>query len=288
MKLNLLPTHVSKEAQNKVAVVVSVLVALVGVAAAVYMVIVPAAREKELDGQILTERDTYNKLVAKSAQAQAVINEAQMVIRNINLAGKMLEHSDEYPNLYDDVKGYIPSFFRVHTMRAQPSGAGSTVVTMTGVIKTYQQYADLMMALLKNPEVASVARTGFQNIDPSVPALTPGDQRGKPIRPGEAPIPDDPLARLDYLIAQGRVTGYTGTGGFGTTDTGARRAMPNWSEITVVMVLRRDLQTPNPRATLSQQGSAPGGPPGPGNAAPAPSPTRSMPGRTGPARGDDE
>lgn len=261
MKLNLLPTHVSKEKQNRVAIVSSVLLALAGIAAAVYMVIVPAQVRDKLDQQIAEEQGSYNNLVATSAQADKIIADSQMLIRNINLAEAMLNHSAKYPALYNDVKRYIPSFFRVHTVNAVPAG-DSTVVTMTGVIKTHQQYADLMLALLKNPKVAGVTRSGFQHTDPRVPALSPADQRGKPVKPGEAPIPDDPLERLDYYISQGRTTGFTGTGGFGTTDTGPRRAMPGYSEITVTMVVRENLQTPDPRATLAQQVGGPGGPQG--------------------------
>jgi hypothetical protein len=277
MKLNLLPTHVSKEKQNRVAIVLSVLLAGLGIAAAVYMVIVPAARLKQVDEMVATETASHQNLQQRSAQADTIIQRATILLRNISLADSMLKHSAAYPALYNDIKPYIPSFFRVHTMSAAPSG-DMTVVTMTGVIKTYQQYADLMLALLKNPEAVSVTRSGYQHVDPRVPALTPEDQRGRAVRSGEGPIPDDPLDRLDYFIGQGRVTGFTGTGGFGTTDTGARHAMPDWSEITITYVVRRNVQTPDPRATLALQTGTPQQAPGTNPGTPA---TNPVPGNTG-------
>jgi hypothetical protein len=250
MKLNLLPTYVGKERQTKLAAVVAVLIAALGIAAAVWMVITPQQRLERVTEHVNAERATYNNLVQLSAKADEIISKAQVIIRNINLADAMRQHTYEYPAVYDEIKQYIPSFFRVNQMSAEASDAGVSVVTLTGVIRTYQQYADLVLALLKDPNVVSVTRSGFQNTDPYVPELSPVDQTGRPIKPGEDPIPDDPLARLDYYIARGRTTGFTGTGGFGTDDTGGRGAMPEWSQVTLTVVIRKNLLTPNPTATL--------------------------------------
>lgn len=256
MKLNLLPTHVGKEKQIKLAVVLSVLILAAGIAGAIFMVIVPKNRLADLKDQIDTERRTYDALVRKAASANDIIQKAQTLIRNINLANAMIKHSTEYPDLYDDVLKYVPSFFRVSSLTSQPATPDTSVVTMVGVLKTYQQYADLMLALLKNPNVVSVTRAGYTHTEPNVPPLTEQDQKGRPIRPGETPLPDDPLARLDALIAQGRVTGFTGTGGFGTADTGARGAMPDWSQITLTLVVKKGTMTPDPQATLASGGGA--------------------------------
>src|SRR5688572_15351796 len=97
MKLNLLPTHVSKEKQNKAAIVLSVLLAGLGIAAAVYMVIVPAARLKKVDEMVATENTSHQNLQQMSAQADTIIQEATMLLRNISLADSMLKHSAAYP-----------------------------------------------------------------------------------------------------------------------------------------------------------------------------------------------
>src|SRR5687768_10272598 len=151
MKLNLLPTYVSKEKQTKVAIVLSVLVALAGIGAAVYMIIMPGGKINDLRTAIDGEKQVYGVLVNQANQADQIIQQSQMVIRNINLANAMQAHNGDYPALYDEVTRYVPSFFRVISVSAQPSGDQNSVVTVTGVLKTYQQYADLMLAMLKDP-----------------------------------------------------------------------------------------------------------------------------------------
>lgn len=257
MKLNLLPTGVGKEKQVKVAVVLAVLILLVGVAGAIFMVIIPAQKIERLDAQIVEERAIYSKLVERAQLANTIITSAQVLIRDYNLADAMLKHSTVYPDLYDEMNRYYPSFFRVNSTSAQPSSPDTALVQVTGVLKTYQQYADLMLAILRNPNVVSVTRAGFTRTDPFVPQLTPQDQKGKPIRPGDEPIPDNPLDRLNYYIGKGQTSGFTGTGGFGTDDLGARGAMPDWSQITLSIVVRKALMTPDPQATLAQSGGAP-------------------------------
>lgn len=259
MKLNLLPTGVGKEKQVKIAVVFAVLVALVGVAAAIFMVIIPAQKIEKLDAAITDERAIYTQLVARAQKANEIISSAQVLIRDYNLADAMLKHSTVYPDLYDEMNRFYPSFFRVISTNAQPASPEQAVVNVTGVLKTYQQYADLMLAILKNPNVISVTRAGFTRTDPFVPQLTAADQTGRPVRPGEESVPDNPLERLDYYIAKGQTSGFTGTGGFGTDDTGPRGAMPDWSQITLSIVVKKALMTPDPQATLGGGATTPSG-----------------------------
>jgi hypothetical protein len=148
-----------------------------------------------------------------------------------------------------------------------------------------------MLALLRIPGATSVSRTGFQMGDQYVPNLSVTDQTGRPIRPGEPPIPDDPLQRLDYFVARGGTTGYTGVGGFGSgPENAVRGAMPNASQVTVTVTfpfeypkanpVYRGLLGPDPIATLRAAGSAPAGGAGTLPAGPA-----GPPGAPGPAAG---
>jgi hypothetical protein len=123
------------------------------------------------------------------------------------------------------------------------------------LLKSYQQFADLMVALLRNREVRSVSRSGFTDVDPYIPEISQVDQVGRPRKPGQDPIPDDPLLRLQQQQSQGTLQGFTGEGGFGTVDTGPRGAMPGHSVVTVTLVIARNLQTPVPKATLSTIGA---------------------------------
>lgn len=268
MKLNLLPTYVSKGNQAKTATVVSVLLALLGVLGAVGLIFISKGQLRDARADAESKLEQAARAVATSKQADVVVNDAQMIIRNINLADAMLKHSDVYPDLYRDLKPYIPGFFRVTQMSAAANGPEMATVTLTGTLKTYQQYADLMIALYRIPGAVTVSRGGYNNVDPYIPNLTETDRYGRPIRPGQGNIPEDPYQRLAYFQAQGGVTGFTGEGGFGTGDTTQPRgAMPGYSLVTVSIVLPRNLQAPDPRATLQAQGGAAAGA-APGGVAP--------------------
>ncbi len=291
MKLNLLPTYVSKGNQAKTATVLSVLLALVGVLGAIGLIFISKKQLQDERANAEGKMERAVRAVAVSKRADEVVADAQMIIRNINLADSMLKHSDVYPDLYRDLKPYIPGFFRTTSLRATAIDAQTATVEISGTLKTYQQYADLMIALLRIPGATAVTRGGYVNNDPYIPSLTPQDLNGRPIRPGQANIPDNRYDRLAQFQTQGSVTGYTGQGGFGTGDTSqARGAMPGYSLVTVSVVIPRNLQSPDPRATLQSQGPAavaPGAPAAgggmPGGAAMPPG--AGMPGRAPGAMG---
>jgi hypothetical protein len=171
----------------------------------------------------------------------------------------MIAHNTVYPNLYENLIRNNPPFFRWTSITATPINNEQATVTVTGTLTTYQQYADLMLALMRNPIVLSVSRQGYTSTDQFVPAIVPTDQSGKPRRPGETPIPDDPLERLAYFQAQGgsQQAGFTGEGNFGTGTESVRLAKPGDSLVTVSMVVKANLLVPNPRQTLQASGSAP-------------------------------
>ena len=234
--------------------------------------------------------------MAVSKQADKVMADAGMIIRNINLADAMIKHNDVYPDLYNDLKPYIPGFFRVMQMSATPSGPDTATVRLVGTIKTFQQYADVMIALYRIPQAISVARSGYVNVDPYVPNLTDVDQNGRPIKPGEGNIPDNKYDRLAYYQAQSAPTGYLGQGGYGSTDhSEARGAMPGYSVVTLDVTLPRKLQTPVPGDTLRMQTATAGtvgttgGTPAPGGFGAPPGMPGAGPGMpAGPVGGNEE
>jgi Tfp pilus assembly protein PilN len=268
MKLNLLPTYVGKERAVRSAIFLSFAIAAASIVAAVFMITSSRKAVQDSENEISQWQAQAQAAVAESKRADVIVQNARILILNTNLAQAMDKHNYDYIGLYDEVRRYIPGFFRVTTMSAQPAGE-QAVVTLTGVIRTHQQYADLMLALLRIPGATSVTRSNYQIVDPYVPPLSEGSQSGAPIRPGEAPLPDDPLDRLDRMIAEAGTEGFLGTGNFGVNDpTQPKGAMPGWSLITVSVVVPKNIQTPNPRATLATVGGGgaqqPGGVPGPG------------------------
>lgn len=294
MKLNLLPTYVSKEKQGQVAVLFAAILAIAGLALMFFMIKTSRTAVQVQQDRINEAKPDADRAAQTSKQADAVMNQARGLILNMNLAEAMNTHSKVYPDLYDEVRRYIPSFYRISSLNAVPNGAESATVTMTGYLDNFQQYADLMVALLKIPGATAVSRSGFQLNDPVVPGLVPEDQAGRAVRPGEPRIPDNPMDRLDLQIAQAEVTGFAGAGGFGTTNRPiVRGARPDQSTVTVAVVINgKNLQTPDPRATLGGAAQLWGGAPAtstttstpaPGTA-PATTPAPATPAPKGPNR----
>lgn len=257
MKLNLLPTHVSKEGQSKIAWIVMAVMSIASVGAGIFFV---AQSNNELNAA--KERDQnfkpyYDKVVATANRADEIMANSVGINRNIRLADAMDKHNDVYPSLYKEVLNYCPSYFRVLSISAVPLDDKACTVTMQGVIQTYQQYADIMLAMLRIKDAVNVTRAGFTDTRSVVPALNEGDQLGSPVKPGETNLPSDPQARLEELVnrASQAPTGYQGINGFGDNSE-QKGAMPNWSQITITVTLARNIQTPNPRATLTSQGGA--------------------------------
>lgn len=268
MKLNLLPNYVSKEGQVKRGVIISILLFVASLAAMLGLITISQANlaaKKRTSEELKPQAE---EVVTIANQADTLITNGSGIARNVNLATEMIKHNGAYPALYDYVKPYLPRFLRVSSMSVVPLQESNVQLTVTGFVKSAAEYRDLMLALLRIPGATTVTRAGFQTADQYVPALTVTDQAGRPIRPGEAPLPDDPLQRLDYFIAQGGTTGYTGVGGFGAgPENPARGAMPLSSQVTMTVTfpfeypagnpVYRGLLGPDAVATLRAAGGAP-------------------------------
>lgn len=277
MKLNLLPTSVNKEAKGRVALIASIVLvllsALVSVGAATW-----SANQRDAAIQAAREVEpAAARAVATANEADSIIASAADIIKNTNLAEAMIAHNRVYPDFYDRVTPYIPSFYRINSLSATPSDAATVTLTLTGTIKTHQQYADLMLALMRIPGAQSISRAGYQGNAPVVPSLNQEDQVGAPRLPGEAAPAADPYQRLVALEGAVQPAGFANIGNFGAEERTARGAMPDWSLVTVTVILREtekfkaNLTVPNPRASLSGGGGGlAGGLPRPGGGATIP------------------
>jgi hypothetical protein len=260
---------VSKERQGKSAIFGAVAIAVIGI---VISVMLTTSSRKQLDDARAANDEAKPKAdaaVQESGQAETLIAQAAQTIKDANLAQAMIAHNDVYPDFYTKtIIPYIPPFFRIQSLSATPNDGLTCTVTMVGTLKSYQQYADLALALMRIPDAVSVGRGGYTGPQSMVPALTPQDQIGKYRRTTDAPIPDDPQDQLSYLEAQGSApVGYQNVGGFGSGTTDVRGATPDESLITIQLTVVKNLQTPDPPATLRTSGAAPaagGGFPGPG------------------------
>jgi hypothetical protein len=260
MKLNLLPTHVSKESATKVAWMATGIMSIAAVAAGIFAVGYSSTKLSEAKKRDDDAKPAYQAALDTSKKADDIMASSVVIDRNVKLAKAMNEHNTKYPDLFQEVLRYVPSFFRVNSISAAPLGADQCTVTMQGVMQSYQQYADVMLAMLRIPGATNVTRAGFTDGRATVPSLSEQDQVGYPVKPGEPPLPSDPRARLDELVARASnpPTGFQNIGGFGQP-VDQKGAMPDWSLTTITVTLGRNIQTPNPRATLTSQGGAGGG-----------------------------
>lgn len=274
MKLNLLPTYVGKEKAVRSAIFLSVIVAAVGIGAGVILITSSRKATRDARQQLEDSKAGAYAAAAEAKKADAIVQNARVLIGNTKLAEAMKAHNSDYIDLYDQVRRYIPSYFRVISMSATPNGANATV-TLTGVLQTQQQYADMRLALLRIPGATTVSAQDYQIVEKVIPPLSEGYQNGLPVDANAAPMPDDQLDRMAYLMNQPRTEGFLNQGGFGVEDpTTAKGAMPEWSQVTFQVVVPKNLNTPDPQATLAAIGQAAGqtgggtvpagGPPGPG------------------------
>jgi hypothetical protein len=261
MKLNLLPKHVAKSQGAKGALFMAVLIVGASAVGLYWLMTSSQAALAEAKEPIPQLRSTVETAMGNSIMADTVIADMTNIDRNIKLTSAMLAHNTSYVSLYREVLGNVPSYYRVMNLNASPTGPDGCVVTMSGVLKTHQQYADLVIALYRMPGVTNVTRGGYTFTAPRVPSLVEPDQIGTPVKPGEANLPSDPEERMAELIQRANEpTGFLGVNNFGTENT-LKGAMPEWSNVTVSLTITgRNIQTPNPRGTLLAGGGGPAGP----------------------------
>ena len=274
MKLNLLPKIVDTTGRAKRAFFGGLLVLIASIGGAFYMAKTSQERLDKANASVADAQPKYDKAVKVAEEADSMMGKpaVRQLVVNTSLAKAMMGANRLYPDLYDFVKPYIPGFFRITNLSATPIDATTCTVNMTGTVKSAEQYADLMLALLRIPGATTVSRSGFQSEDVVVPSLTLVDQKGSPRKESKPPIPDDAYERLAYFQSDIAPTGYLNSGNFGDPQEGLTKGIrPGESLIAVSVTIPKGIQTPNPRATI--QSLAGTGVPGGAPAVPASAPT---------------
>lgn len=198
-------------------------------------------------------------VVALAKTADTIGASSAETVRNIALADAMQKHPAKITGFYREVIPYIPSFFRVNAMSMTPIDGNRAALTLTGTIQTYQQYADLMLALLRIPGAQTVGRTGYVLDRRNLPNVTETDQYPEFKKASDDRLPLDPVDRINALVARASAepTGFTGAGNYAGPIEQPRLALPKWQNITVSVVLQTPgAQVPVPGATTP--GAGPG------------------------------
>lgn len=258
MKLNLLPTNVAKSGQSATALIAGIAIGLLSIVAAVLGIVMSKGAMEAAKAEAQTHQQGAADALATANAAQDQIALATVITSNQKLAEAMDAHNGKVIDLFNKVRRYVPAYYRLDTIGAQPSGTQATV-TMTGQLQSFTQYADLAIALWKIPGAINVTRQGYVVDTAQVPALTEADQTGAPIKADETPLPTDPLERMNALIARAAAApqGFLNVSGYGSGDNlTAKGPMPGWSTVTMTVLIDENIQVPNPRATITAAGAA--------------------------------
>lgn len=248
MKLNLLPTYVSKGAKAKGVMVASILFLVLSVLGCVGLIVTSKGARDAARTAMDEARPAADAAVRKAKEAEAIAAKGAELRRNVDLADSFEKHNLKYTEFYSAVRPYIPPYFRVNRMQVTPIDEKSCQLQLRGVLQSNQQYADIALAMLRIPGALNVSREGFSVNDLFLPGVTESDQRPLPhlVNSGRVPpLPASgpnlgPDARLAYLIAEASAntpTGFTGTGGFGDASTTLRTAMKGFSDVTINVLI---------------------------------------------------
>lgn len=256
MKLNLVPTYVGKGRQLAVAIVFGAMLFAISIGITTVMISDANRQLAKVKEQAQQFDQPVQAAIDYSNQAQPILTNLHDVVRNINLAQAMQKHNSVYPDFYASIFPYIPDFFRVVNIQANPKDDHSVTLRITGELKGQEQYRDLMLAMLRIKGAQTVTRTPYAPDFSLLPGVTADNQN--PVTPplDSRALPTDPLDRLDFEIASGREVPFTPKGYGG--EPGPRGPMPGYQEITVTIDLvdaSYNLMTPNPSATLGTGGT---------------------------------
>jgi hypothetical protein len=261
MKLNLLPTYVGKGKQLTLAIVFGVMLIAASAGATVVMISNANSQLERVKEQANAYVKPIDDAIEHASKAATIIAPLQDVVRNINLAKAMTAHNPKYPDFYNSMFPMIPEFFRVTNMQVSPTDGQTVTLRMTGVLKTEEQYRDLMLALLRIEGARTITRSGFTRKTTFLPGVSEVDQNPVAPKLGEDPLPKDPLQRMGALIARANEGPFVAPRGYGG-GPGERGAMPDHQEVTVTVLLQHpkyNLLVPNPSATLGVGATRGGG-----------------------------
>lgn len=256
MKINLLKRHSSPKSDLHQSILFSAIGLCGAVCLAIVMIIFPANNLKKLKQKAEELEPKANFAYRVSKRAETIIKKAEIINKNIAFYEATEKHNLAYVNLYKNVMNYLPSFFRLTELSAQPKEKKQALVKMTGIVQNYQQYSDLMLALLRIPNAEKVHRSGFENKAAYIPNLVKDDQIGNKIRPGQKRQINSPNKRLEeYLTVGPEQNPLSPTSNANRisqeSEADAIKPTPLENEITIYLLLKdTDLQVPSLEMTL--------------------------------------
>lgn len=239
MRLNLLPKTAARSVQSRTAFIAMLGLVVATLAGTLLYSMSVSKTLANYKTEVDAKEVQAKEIVDTAASADTILAGSIVVLTNSELVKQIDNSNGKYPRLYNTLKGYIPAFMRIRSLTAASAGPDQSVVTIQGYLKTFQQYSDVMISLLRFPGCAAVGRSGFG----PVTAGDAGPFGYDPDNPDRGPIPGWSAVTLTMSITSGDFA---------------------------------NLQAPDPRTTLQAAGTgtapaAPGGgAPAGGGAAPVP------------------
>jgi Tfp pilus assembly protein PilN len=250
MKINLLKKNIAhNENQNRVIIA---MVAAVLCCACICFVAVQylSSQFNNLQEEVAQSETQVAYAYMTSKKADEIIKSGTYIQRNTNLFQSIQNHNHAYVDLYKKVMDYIPAFFRLIEISATPQNQNECLVKMVGIVRSYQEYANLMIAFSRMPNLIKVYRKGFEPKEKYVPGLIKEDQRGTPIQQGGNRIPSE--VSLESRMAYEQSAKSEAIPGQSTGETNVVSAFSDESEITVYLLLgQTNMKVPNPYLTLT-------------------------------------
>src|SRR5215469_11551825 len=118
MKLNLLPTTVSTGAGSRVAYVIAVLLIAGSIFGAIQMKNQAHTALQKAQDDVTANQADSQKVVDVDQEADNILLKSTGPLLNVQLATAMLDHNKVYPDFYDDIIRYVPSYFRLTSLSA--------------------------------------------------------------------------------------------------------------------------------------------------------------------------
>lgn len=305
MKLNLAPKGGAKKgASSKLAWAFASVMLLLSLVAGFFLVTTSSKALADAKQRRSDSLRAAAEAVNEAKKANLVIASSQGLATNIQLAKDINDHNAKYTTFYRDVMPYIPGFLRLTRISVTPVSETACQLNLSGVLYSAQQYADASVALLRIPGAVAISRTGYAPRPVIVPGLSEADQQGVPFRVGGAPLPEDPIERMEAIIARANegTIGFANLGNYGSATPATRGALPTGSAVTFTISLADtgnlpdgwsfNFLVPNPTSTLAttaatnqaylaSRAAAAGAPPAGQAPAPGTTPPGSNPGGPG-------
>ena len=258
MKLNLLPHEESSDVLVRKAIFRGSLGMVGAGLLAAFLIVFSRSGAEDARGEVESLRPQAELAYRTASRADEIMKEAVFLTTDLGFAEAVHRQNLKAIDLFQEVMNYLPGFFRLTSLTAAAKGDQDTLVVLEGVVHSYQEYADLMLALLRMTNVLNVQRSKPEIKESPVPSLDKEDQIGIRVPSGSPRLPSDPFKRMEAMIARASKPKELEPEPKLPSAAAAQeyhqyvKLVPGDSVVKVEMLVHQPFQVPNPRLTLAE------------------------------------